>query len=216
MLRRSALLLALVTALLALWVGPAGAHVDLEPGRAVAGSTTELTFSFHHGRDGRATTALEVQLPVGAEVVEMGAVEGFTSSSDPEARTVRWEGGSVPDGVEGEFTMTVRLPDEPGVVLFPTIQETEAGELAWISEDEGEGETSSPAPRLTLVADPNAGSATTSTTEPTTTSRELPGTTLEAADDGDDDDAAPWLIGSGIAAALAIAVGGYLLQRRAG
>jgi len=46
---------------------------------------------------------------------------------------------------------------------------------------------------------------------------DLPGTTLEAEerDDGTGS-AAPWLIGSGIAAAVAIAVGGWLLQRRAG
>lgn len=46
---------------------------------------------------------------------------------------------------------------------------------------------------------------------------DLPGTTLEAEerDDGTGS-AAPWLIGSGIAAAAAIAVGGWLLQRRAG
>jgi hypothetical protein len=59
------------------------------------------------------------------------------------------------------------------------------------------------------VAGPGAGSTTS-------TSRELPGTTLEAANEGDGGAAAPWLIGAGIAAALAIAVGGYLLKRRMG
>ena len=48
------------------------------------------------------------------------------------------------------------------VVLFPTLQGTEAGELAWIGEEEGEGEDESPAPRLTLVADPNATATTAS------------------------------------------------------
>lgn len=53
--------------------------------------------------------------------------------------------------------------------------------------------------------------------EPTTaTTAGLPGTTLEAdqRDDGTTD-AAPWIIGSGLAAAAAIAVGGTVLKRRA-
>ena len=81
-----------------------------------------------------------------------------------------------------------------------------------------EGETERPAPRLTVVADPSATSATTSTTEPTATTStgsDLPGTTLEAQerDDGNTS-AAPWLIGSGIAALAAIGIGGTLLKRR--
>lgn len=67
-----------------------------------------------------------------------------------------------------------------------------------------------------------AGSTTTTTkVEATTTiadaGDDLPGTTLDAAqrDDGTTV-AAPWLIGSGLAAAAAIGVGGLLLKRRAG
>ena len=70
---------------------------------------------------------------------------------------------------------------------------------------------------LNVASDQNEASTTTSTTEATTTTtRDLPGTTLEAANEGDGDSAAPWLIGSGIAAIVAIAVGGYLLKRRMG
>jgi uncharacterized protein YcnI len=213
MLRRLILLAAVVLLSAVFLAPPAMAHVDLEPGEATAGSTQTLTFSFHHGKDGTPTTALEVQLPEGTEVVELGAVEGFTSSHDELARTIRWEGGSVPDGVQGEFPVRVILPTTTGVVLFPTIQETDAGELAWIGEEEGEGEDVSSAPRLTLVADPNATSTTT-TTEPTSTTADLPGTTVEAANEGDGDSAAPWLIGAGIAAVVAIAVGGTLLKRK--
>ena len=72
----------------------------------------------------------------------------------------------------------------------------------------------------TVVADPSATSTTTSTTEPTATTStgsDLPGTTLEAQerDDGNTS-AAPWLIGSGIAALAAIGIGGTLLKRRMG
>lgn len=60
--------------------------------------------------------------------------------------------------------------------------------------------------------------ATTTTTEvapSTETTDALPGTTLEAADRTDDTSPAPWLIGSGIAAVAAVAIGGTLLKRRA-
>jgi uncharacterized protein YcnI len=200
---------------------PAGAHVELDPGEAVAGSATTLTFSFHHGKDGTATTRLEVKLPDGASVVEIPPVDGWTSAVDDATGVVTWSGGRVADGVEAAFPVVVRLPDAPGVVLFPTIQTTEAGELAWIDEEEGESEDANPAPRLTLVADPDATTTTavtpTTTEEPatTSTSRALPGTTVEAEerDDGDSNPA-PWLIGSGLAAAAAIAGGGLWLRSR--
>jgi uncharacterized protein YcnI len=199
----------------------AAAHVDVDPVEALAGSTTTLTFSFHHGKDGTATTGLEVLMPAGAAVVDVPEVPGWTSVVDEAAGTVSWSGGSVPDGTEAAFPVTVQLPTTPGVVLFKTIQTTEAGELAWIQEDEGEEEGSYPAPRVTLVADPSATTTTeapTTTTEArTSTTERRAGTTLEAEqrDDGDND-AAPWLIGSGLAAAAAVGVGGWVLKRRSG
>ena len=198
----------------------AGAHVELDPGEAVAGSTTTLTFSFHHGKDGTATTQLEVRIPDGASVVDVAPVEGWTSQVDAAGRTVTWTGGSVPDGTEAAFPVTVQLPDVPGEALFPTIQTTEAGELAWIEAEESEAEGAYPAPRLMLTADPDATTTTegsTTTTEATTTTARRPGTTLEAdqRDDGNTS-AAPWVIGSGLAAVAVVGIGGLLLKRRAG
>jgi len=226
MLRRLAALTLVFAVALLVMAAPAGAHVDLDPGEAVAGSTETLTFSFQHGKDGTATTALIVRLPEGATVVDVPEVVGFTSAVDEAQRTVTWSGGSVPDGTEAEFPIVAELPSTPGVALFPTIQETEAGELAWISETEGESETENPAPRLNLMADPNATATSTTTAEPTTTAeapststtgRDLPGTTLEAQerDDGNTS-AAPWIIGSGLAALAAIGIGGTYLKRRTG
>ena len=210
--RRTLAVLSLAAVLSVVGVPPALAHTELEPEEAVAGATEMLTF--HVAYEAAGTTGLDVQLPDGASVVEVPAKAGWTSSSDPEESTVSWEGAPVE--ADEEFEVVVELPDRSGVVLFPAIQRTTEGEVAWISEEEGEGSDGKPAPRLTLVAAPGA-STTTTTTEPTnTTTRELPGTTLEAANEGDDGSAAPWLVGSGIAAAVAIAVGGYLLKRRAG
>ncbi|MET0729222.1 MAG: DUF1775 domain-containing protein [Acidimicrobiales bacterium] len=224
MTRRLLAVPALAAAALLAFATAAGAHVELEPGEAVAGSTTTLTFSFHHGKDGTATTGLEVLLPEGASVVEIPSIAGWVSELDLDAGIVTWSGGSSPDGVEARFPLIVSLPTTPGEVLFKTIQTTDAGELAWIEEDAGDGEDSSPAPRLTLVADPNATTTTepsTSTTGVTTSTtddeEELPGTTLEAKerDDGTTS-AAPWIIGSGVAAAVAVGAGGLMLKHRAG
>ncbi len=223
MTRRLLSVLALASGVLLLAATAAGAHVDLDPGEAVAGSTARLTFSFHHGKDGTGTTSLEVLLPPGASVVEVPATPGWTSQVDAAAGTVAWSGFAA-DGTEVELPVVVALPATPGETLFKTIQTTEAGELAWIEEEESEAEGAYPAPRLTLIADPNvttstAASPTTETTaaSDTTEATERPaGTTLEADERDDDTPLAPWLIGSGLAAAAVVGVGGLLLKRRAG
>ena len=212
--RLGAALVLTVTAVVAL-ASPAWAHVEIEPAEAVAGATESLTFSVAY--EGSATTGLVVQLPEGASVSEVPAKAGWTSAVDEAEHTVSWTGGSV--AADDTFSVVVVLPTTPGEVLFPTIQQTVAGEVAWIGEEEGEDHGSNPAPRLTLVADPAATTTTeapTTTTEATTTTDELPGTTLEAEqrDDGSTS-AAPWLIGSAIVALIAVAVGGTFLKRRA-
>jgi uncharacterized protein YcnI len=219
MIRRLVLMSSVALAALLLAAPIAGAHVDVDPGEAVAGTTVTLTFSFRHGKDGTATTALEVLLPSGASLVDLPAVEGWSSELDEVTGTITWSGGPVPDGTLTELPAVVQLPSSPGEALFKTIQTTDAGELAWIEEEESEGEGAYPAPRLTLTADP-AGTTTAppTSTVPTTPSTErLPGTSLEAEerDDGGTS-AAPWVIGSGVAALVAVGAGGLFLKRRAG
>jgi uncharacterized protein YcnI len=206
---------ALLTALAALvsLALPAGAHVELEPGQAQAGSTITLTFSFHHGKDGTATTALAVQVPDGAAIVEVPAKDGWTSEV-ADGDTVTWRGGSVPDGTEAAFPVVVRLPAREGVVLFPTVQTTGAGELAWISADEGEGEDDHPAPRLELTPGQATSSSSAGASTTTRAPRDLPRTILEA-EQRDDGGSSPWWwVLSGAAAVVAIGVGGTILSRR--
>lgn len=200
---------------------PASAHVEIDPAEAPAGATIALALTFHHGLHGSATTGLAVQLPVGARLVSIPPKEGWTAAESSEGgRTVMtWTGGRIPDGEEAAFLLEVTLPSEPGEARFPTIQTTEAGELAWIEADESDSEDATPAPRLTLVGDGTAvssssTSSSTSTT-PSTTLR-LPGTTSQAEerDDGDESPA-PWLVGGGIAAAVIVGAGGWWLSRRA-
>jgi periplasmic copper chaperone A len=238
--RRMRTILAVGAIVAAVIIGavPAMAHVDLDPPEAFAGSTTVLTFSFHHGKDGTATTELSVQLPEGAEVVSTPPVDGWEAEVDDDGdglQVVTWSGGSSPDGVDAAFPVEVRLPAEPGEALFPTVQVTEAGELAWISPEQGAGEDVMSAPRMQLVEDPDAPPTTeapattteapTTTERPTTTTTEadssttstsLPGTTLQAGSDRRGGGAlAPWVIVGGIAALVMVVGGGLLLRRRA-
>jgi uncharacterized protein YcnI len=215
--RRLLAVIALSIVSLLWWAPPAWAHVEIEPAEAVAGSTTTLTFSVAY--EGAATTGLVVQLPDGAAATDVPSKDGWTSQVDDAEHTVTWSGGSVSE--DDTFSVVVELPTTAGEVLFPTIQQTASGEVAWIETAEEHGEEGHPAPRLTLVADPSSTTtteATTTTTESsTTTESDLPGTTLEAEerDDGNTS-AAPWIIGSGVAAAAAIAIGGTILRRRQG
>lgn len=206
--------------------GPALAHVDLDPEEAVAGSTTVLTFSFHHGRDGGPTTSLTVQMPAGTEVLDLPDKEGWSTTVEPgDPPVVVWDGGEVPDGVEETFEVEVRLPSEPGEVLFPTIQEGPAGELAWIAQEGGASEADNPAPRIVLTPDPEPTATTgaPATTEVTTstTSTTSDATTDDGLDDGTqaaartgDDGGVPWPLVVGVVLLVALAVGVALLVRR--
>ncbi len=61
---------------------------------------------------------------------------------------------------------------------------------------------------------PSGSHAPAVTATSVATTESLPGTTLEADARNDDTNAAAWLIGSGVAAAVAVAVGGSILNRR--
>ena len=142
----------------------------------------------------------------------MPAVAGWTSSVTD--GVVSWTGGRVPDGTEAEFPIVVRLPATAGTALFPTVQVTEAGELAWISPDEGEGEDEHPARGWCSPPPADAGRPRRRPRADGTT-LDLPRTVGEAEqrDDGNTD-SAPWIIGSGVAALAAILIGGTILKRR--
>ena len=225
--RRFAALGVIAAGLVVALSAPAWAHIDIDPPEALAGTTTTLNLTFHHGKDGTATTGLSVRLPAGATLVRVPPLPGWTvaQSTDGGQAVVSWTGGRIPDGQEAAFPIEVTLPAAPGEVLFPTIQTTEAGELAWIEPVADESETAKPAPRITLAANPNA--TTTTTAAPTTTTTaaatttappttlDLPGTTNQAElrDEGDES-AAPWLVAGGVAAAAMVGGGGWWLKRR--
>ena len=157
-------------------------------------------------------------------VVDVPAVAGWTSAVDESARTVTWSGGPVPDGTEARAfpssSCSRRRPGRccsrrssrrPRPVRSPGSRRRRA-----------RARRANPAPRLDPRRRPErhhdhrrGHHDDGSRRPPRRTS--CADTTLEAEqrDDGTTS-AAPWLIGSAIAALVAIGVGGLLLKRRAG
>ncbi len=154
----------------------AGAHV--EASGETADGITAVTFSFHHGCDGLATTSLRVKLPESATDVVPQDPPGWTSTvTDGQ---LEWSGGTVPaDGV-GTFVATMRISDPEGSVVFlPTVQGCPDGkEAAWIDRSD-DPEASNAAPRI--VAGVVVGApAPAPTSEPTTT---MPAATTNSVDE---------------------------------
>ncbi len=146
--------------------GPAWAHVEISPGEAPAGATTELEFEVGHGCDGSPVVAVSIRMPAGVGDVAPGDRDGWTHSVETVdgLDVVTWEGGPQGADEHGHFHITVTLPDTEGEVLaFPAVQTCEEGEVAWIDLPAEDGsEPENPAPLLTLTAaDASASPATT-------------------------------------------------------
>ena len=71
-------------------------------------------------------------------------------------------------------------------------------------------------PGEAVVAGSTGASTTSTAPAATATTEDRPGTTLEAQARDDEGSLAPWLIGSGVAAAIAVGAGGLVLRRRTG
>jgi uncharacterized protein YcnI len=152
----------------ALAAAPAAAHVTLEAGQALAGSTHRATFRVPHGCDGAAMTRLIVRLPEGVTQARPMPKAGWTiritprgeapsgHGAIPDAAEIAWEGGPLPDAHYDEFVIRLRLPDRPGELLYiPVVQECEGGRsAAWVEIPEPGRRVSDyryPAPAIRLT-----------------------------------------------------------------
>jgi uncharacterized protein len=203
---------AAVAAATLILVGPAAAHVTLQPEEAPAGGFTRLDVRVPNERDNAGTTKVEVQFPPGFVFVSTQPVPGWTATvkkrklDQPveaegeqiteEVDTVTWTGdgqtGIVKPGEFQDFGLSVGVPDKPGTKLtFKALQTYDNGEVVrWIGPPDAE----EPAPQVTLTA-AGAEEEHAAATEPTSSST--------SADEGEDDTGAPtWL------AVLALVLGG--------
>lgn len=130
--------------------GTASAHTEGDYAAVPAGEQMTVHISPTHGCSGSPTTAVSVRVP--APDATPGEVEGFTATAEPDGdRTVlRWSGGLVPADEHGSFPVTFTVPDQVGeLLLFPTVQTCEVGEVAWI---DGDPDGEHPAVRMLVLA----------------------------------------------------------------
>lgn len=219
--RRSALALSAVAlgAGLALAVpSAASAHVHVTADHVAAGVSTPLTFSFSHGCDGAATTALVFDLPDldGVTPVVDGA---WTISQEKGAdgiaeRVVYTAASPVEDGLAASVQMNVIFgSDAAGTdVAFPVTQECTTGEIAWseLAEDgQDPHDLESPAP---LVSVGEAAAGDEGHGHSTADAHDAEGAAASEATDAGT--TATWLAGGALVVSLAALVTA-LLRRRA-
>ncbi|MGW9587552.1 DUF1775 domain-containing protein [Microbacterium sp. NPDC055455] len=218
---------------LALVVGAplaAAAHVHVSPDTASAGGTRTLAFSFSHGCDGSATTALSIGIPDGVANATPIVEGGWTISREPGAdgvptHVVFTSDSPVEDGLKAAVSIDVLFAeDAAGTTLaFPVTQTCVAGETAWsqlAEEGEDPHDLDAPAPLVMVTDAADAGDGHTSGTATADGDGDEHAAHDAAAADADAaasgtsaDPAARWLAAGGLAAGLA-ALTVVLVRRR--
>ncbi|WP_165190791.1 YcnI family protein [Caulobacter soli] len=121
-------------ALVALLATPAAAHVVAVPGEAKAGSFSAVAFRVGHAcTAGDATLKLRVEIPDGVASARPQPKPGWTVDIEKEgdrATAITWT-GRLPDDQFDDFALLMKLPPQPGPLVFPAIQTCEKGESQW-------------------------------------------------------------------------------------
>jgi uncharacterized protein YcnI len=148
--------LILLAALLAAPV-PAFAHVVAAPGEAKAGSYSAIAFRVGHAcAAGDTTLKLRVEIPDGVASARPQPKIGWTIDVEKDgdrATAITWT-GRLPDDQFDDFALLMKLPAQPGALVFPVIQSCEKGESQWteIPDPERPGEKlTRPAPTVRLI-----------------------------------------------------------------
>ena len=161
-------------AVMVLVASPAWAHVTANPGEAPKGGFAKIDFRVPNESDTAATISLEITFPTDTpipsarvqpkagwtatvetvtldEPIDQGEGEPITEA----VSKITWTGGRIEPGQFDEFAVSMgRLPEDADVLVFPTIQTYDDGEVArWIeAAPEGGEEPEFPAPTVRLVA----------------------------------------------------------------
>jgi uncharacterized protein YcnI len=205
----------------------ASAHVEVQPGQAVAGAPATFAFRVPNEKDNAATVALSVHFPTDRVItVDVPPKSGWTvqvTMAGDTVDTIMWSGGRIEPGHAEYFSVsTGPLPTDVAELTFSADQTYSDGEVVAWSQPEvaGHGEPAHPAPMLQLTgavapassadATPAAGPATTQAVAPAAAFAAA--TTIAA--DSDDDGPPVGLVAAAAAAAFAVAVGGLVMLRR--
>jgi uncharacterized protein YcnI len=189
----------LVVALFSLALVPSAlAHVEPSPEKVPAGSVSRITLSAE-GEESVPAVRLTVQMPAGVTDVVPHPGGGWKPSVH--GRIITWAGGKIPNGEEGKFSFTARMPSKPGVLVFPSLVTYADGNVVhWIGAESSD----TPAPRVTLTASQQA----TPPPPPTTTTT---GDNPAPKDDSSDSNSWIWIF---VAAAILASLAAILLVRR--
>jgi uncharacterized protein YcnI len=158
---------------LVLGTGSAFAHVTFETQEAAVGSTYKAVLRVPHGCDGKATTAVRVQIPEGVISVKPMPKPGWTlqvkkgryeksyrlhdQAVTSGVKEIDWSGGSLPDEFYDEFVFRGQLAaDLPAgkKLYFPVVQECEGVAERWIeipAAGQDEDALEYPAPGIKLA-----------------------------------------------------------------
>ena len=132
----------------------AQAHVTLDQSTGYAGAYQKLTFRVGHGCDGKATTGLTVTLPEGATGAKPMPKPGWKIefTNNGALHEISWKGGELPDAYFDEFTIQIKLPDQPGKLYFRIVQQCGAVSVAWDEIAGAPGDKlKAPAPMLEVL-----------------------------------------------------------------
>ena len=177
----------------------AAAHVEPSPEKVPAGSVSRITLSAE-GEESVPAVKLTVQMAPGVTDVVAHHTRGWKQSVN--GRVVTWSGGKIPNGAEGKFAFSAKMPDLPGrVLVFPALVTYANGKVVhWIGAESSD----TPAPRVTLTAAAGQG-------QPPPPPATSIATSTNASDPGGGGTSWIWIF---IAAAIIASVSAILLRRR--
>lgn len=125
----------------------ASAHVSVQPASAAAESYQVLRFGVGHGCDGKATTALRIEIPAEVSVARPQSRPGWRLRIErgpgDTVTAIVWQGGLPADQFE-EFVVLTKLPAGAGPLAFPATQTCGDSEIRW---GDAPGDTHAPAKR---------------------------------------------------------------------
>jgi uncharacterized protein YcnI len=176
---RKLAVLAGVAGIFVAFAAPAGAHIEIEPSSAPAGSDAVLSFAVPNEIDGASTTKIVVTFPAEHPIADAAIepVAGWTAKVDTTSSAtpiktdsgtvnervsqITWSGGEIAAGGFQRFTISVGLPDS-GPLVFKTLQTYSDGTtVSWIQDIvAGQEVPEHPAPVLALTAAESGANAT--------------------------------------------------------
>jgi uncharacterized protein YcnI len=174
MIRKVAIVGAIVAGVVALVAGPAFAHVEIERDGAVsAGGVVAVTLHVPNEEAGAGTVKIELVFPGSPtlKTAEAGAVDGWTATVQKSVTgavtSITWVGGPLTGKQEGSFPLSIgNVPNGVDTVDFKALQTYDDGTVVrWIEPTPAGGEEPEhPAPVLTVRgASPTHDEASTST-----------------------------------------------------